>query len=53
MEVFVTGGSGLIGTYLLERLEDEEDVGDVRALARSDESARIVEECGASVFRAT
>ncbi|MDZ7688936.1 MAG: NAD-dependent epimerase/dehydratase family protein [Halobacteriales archaeon] len=51
MDVFVTGGSGFIGTHLLERLEEEESVGDVRALARSDESARTVEACGATAVR--
>ena len=51
MDVFVTGGSGFIGTHLLERLEDEEDVGDVRALARSDDSAQTVEAYGAAAVR--
>lgn len=51
MDVFVTGGSGFIGTHLLERLEDEDGVGAVRALARSDDSARTVEACGATAVR--
>jgi len=49
MEAFVTGGSGFIGTHLLERLEERGD--SVRALARSDESARTVEACGATAVR--
>jgi len=51
MDAFVTGGSGFIGTHLLERLEEKEDVGAVRALARSDDSARTVEACGATAVR--
>lgn len=51
MDAFVTGGSGFIGTHLLERLEGKEDVGTVRALARSDGSARTVEACGATAVR--
>ena len=51
MDAFVTGGSGFIGTHLLERLEEEGGVGTVRALARSEDSARTVEACGATVVR--
>lgn len=51
MEAFVTGGSGFIGTHLLERLEEEESVDTVHALARSDDSARTVEACGATAVR--
>ena len=49
MDVFVTGGSGFIGTHLLERLEERGDT--VNALARSDGSARTVEACGATAVR--
>lgn len=49
MEAFVTGGSGFIGTHLLERLEERGD--QVRALARSEASARTVEACGATAVR--
>ena len=49
MQFFVTGGSGFLGRHLLTRL-----VGDghtVLALARSEESARLVAETGARVVR--
>ena len=46
--VFVTGGSGFIGGKLVERLVRE---GTVRALARSESSARRVEELGAEAVR--
>src|SRR3954470_24343171 len=46
---FVTGGSGFIGGRLIERLRKEGL--DVRALARSDTSARAVEELGAEAVR--
>lgn len=49
MEAFVTGGSGFIGTHLLERLTERDDR--TRALARSDDSARTVEACGATAVR--
>jgi nucleoside-diphosphate-sugar epimerase len=46
---FVTGGSGFIGGRLVERLVGEGKP--VRALARSEESARRVEELGAEAVR--
>ena len=46
---FVTGGSGFIGRKLIERLRGEGLA--VRALARSDASARAVEEAGAEPVR--
>ncbi len=46
---FVTGGSGFIGGRLIERLIAEGRM--VRALARSDDSARRVEELGAEAVR--
>lgn len=46
---FVTGGSGFIGGRLIERLVREGTA--VRALARSDDSARRVEELGAEAAR--
>jgi nucleoside-diphosphate-sugar epimerase len=46
---FVTGGSGFIGGRLVERLVGEGKA--VRALARSDQSARRVEELGAEAVR--
>ncbi len=46
---FVTGGSGFIGGRLVERLAREGAT--VRALARSDESARRVAELGAEPVR--
>jgi nucleoside-diphosphate-sugar epimerase len=46
---FVTGGSGFIGGALIERLRRES--WDVRALARSDESAERVRERGAEPVR--
>lgn len=49
MDVFATGGSGFIGTHLLERLEERGDR--VRALARPGDSARTVEACGATAVR--
>jgi nucleoside-diphosphate-sugar epimerase len=47
--VFVTGGSGFIGGRLVERLVSERRV--VRALARSEASARRVAELGAEPVR--
>lgn len=49
MNAFVTGGSGFIGTHLLERLDSRGD--QVRALARSDDSAGTVEAFGATPVR--
>lgn len=49
MNAFVTGGSGFIGTHLLERLGERGD--HVWALARSEESAERVEACGATAVR--
>lgn len=46
---FVTGGSGFIGGRLIRRLAG--DGWSVRALARSDSSARAVEAAGASAVR--
>jgi nucleoside-diphosphate-sugar epimerase len=46
---FVTGGSGFIGGKLVERLVGEGTT--VRALARSEDSARRVEELGAEAVR--
>jgi nucleoside-diphosphate-sugar epimerase len=46
---FVTGGSGSIGGKLVERLVGEGKA--VRALARSEQSARRVEELGAEAVR--
>src|SRR2546426_4506848 len=46
---FVTGGSGFIGGRLIRRLVS--DGWRVRALARSDASARTVEEVGAEAVR--
>jgi len=46
----VTGGSGFIGRYLLLKLLADGHV--VSALARSDESARVVEALGATAVRA-
>lgn len=48
-KVFVTGGSGFVGGYLIEALVERGDT--VFALARSDRSARIVESRGAEVVR--
>lgn len=50
MTYFVTGGSGFVGRHLLLRLLA--DGHEVRALARSDESAKIVEGLGATAVRA-
>lgn len=47
--VFVTGGSGFIGSHLITRLV--RDGHDVRALARSAEAARKVTEAGATPVR--
>lgn len=50
MTYFVTGGSGFVGRHLLLRLLAEGH--EVRALARSDESAAVVEGLGATPVRA-
>ena len=49
MRVFVTGGTGVIGTALVGRLLEQGD--EVVALARSDASSRTLEARGASVVR--
>ena len=49
MHAFLTGGSGFLGGRLLDALADRGC--DVRALARSDESARAVEARGAEPVR--
>lgn len=49
MKSFVTGGSGFVGGRLVETLDERGKT--VFALARSDESARIVEEAGAESVR--
>jgi len=49
MRVFVTGGTGVIGTALVGRLLERGD--EVVALARSDAAARALESRGAQVFR--
>ncbi len=50
MSVFVTGGSGFVGRHLLLRLLA--DGHEVRALARSEDSAEVVEALGAIPVRA-
>jgi dihydroflavonol-4-reductase len=47
--VFITGGSGFVGGALLRRLVA--DGREVRALARSDETARALDSAGATVVR--
>jgi nucleoside-diphosphate-sugar epimerase len=49
MKVFVTGGSGFVGRYMIRMLCDRGD--EVIALARSDRAAIQVTELGASVVR--
>src|SRR5688572_11986167 len=50
MRYFVTGGSGFVGRHLVLRLLA--DGHEVRALARSEESATVVEALGATAVRA-
>jgi dihydroflavonol-4-reductase len=49
MRVFVTGGTGVIGTALVGRLVERGD--EVVALARSEAAARVLEARGATVVR--
>lgn len=49
MDIFLTGGSGYIGSEVLAALTDRGDA--VRALARSDDSAAKVEAAGATAVR--
>jgi dihydroflavonol-4-reductase len=49
MRVFVTGGTGVIGTALVGRLLERGD--EVVALARSEAAARVLEARGATVVR--
>jgi nucleoside-diphosphate-sugar epimerase len=49
MKVFLTGGTGYIGSHVLRQLVARGD--DVRALARSDESAARIEGLGATAVR--
>jgi nucleoside-diphosphate-sugar epimerase len=49
MDIFLTGGSGYIGSHVLKALTARGD--GVRALARSDESAAAVEAAGATAVR--
>jgi nucleoside-diphosphate-sugar epimerase len=49
MKVFITGGTGYIGRHAVRELIARGD--DVRALARTDESARALEQAGATPVR--
>jgi nucleoside-diphosphate-sugar epimerase len=49
VKAFVTGGSGFLGRNLLRALKERGD--EVRALARSDSSAKVVEGLGATAVR--
>jgi nucleoside-diphosphate-sugar epimerase len=49
MKVFITGGTGYIGSHVVRELVQRGD--DVRALARTDERARQLEALGATVVR--
>lgn len=48
MRIFVTGGSGFVGSHLLRALSDKHDI---RAMARSDRSAEAVSALGATPVR--
>lgn len=48
MNIFLTGGSGFVGSHLIERLASRHTV---RALARSDEAAEAVARYGATPVR--
>lgn len=49
MQAFVTGGSGFVGRRLVAALDERGDT--VRALVRSESSARVVERAGATPVR--
>jgi nucleoside-diphosphate-sugar epimerase len=49
VKAFVTGGSGFLGRNLLRTLHERGD--EARALARSDGSAKVVEDLGATAIR--
>ncbi|QSJ15530.1 NAD(P)-dependent oxidoreductase [Nostoc sp. UHCC 0702] len=49
MNIFVTGGSGFLGKRLIKRLLADNNT--VTALARSDSSAKILEQLGAKVIK--
>ena len=48
MKAFVTGGSGFIGQRVVQKLVARGD--EVHALARSEESANLLRQLGATVF---